>query len=289
VSNSIFRAGGAAMLMTNKPSLYSRCKYELHSSTRVHTGQDDTAYRRAIRVAARVDARARGSGARAPCGWGSVCVRVRATRHARSAFAARALPHALASSPLTLASSSCHRPSALPPSPPSPPLPGASAGAPTRRASTASTSERRAGRTKSGRARTHGRTPRRSNPGSTGAPEPQNLPSQSPETPSPEAPPQNRTPSAVPLCPKHPKQDVPIQAGKMLEAVISAATPKIMTWGQYAEAATNIIGRKVLGLQWPRCGAARGKGEGRGGGAGRRGGRRRRARWGARAGREATP
>ena len=45
VSNAIFRAGGAAMLMTNKRSLYSRCKYELHSSTRVHTGQDDTAYR----------------------------------------------------------------------------------------------------------------------------------------------------------------------------------------------------------------------------------------------------
>ncbi len=45
VSNAIFRAGGAAMLMTNKPSLISRCKYQLHSSTRVHTGQDDSAYR----------------------------------------------------------------------------------------------------------------------------------------------------------------------------------------------------------------------------------------------------
>ena len=45
VSNAIFRSGGAAMVMTNKPGLYSRCKYELHSSTRVHTGQDDAAYR----------------------------------------------------------------------------------------------------------------------------------------------------------------------------------------------------------------------------------------------------
>lgn len=42
-------------------------------------------------------------------------------------------------------------------------------------------------------------------------------------------------------------KDVPVQAGKMLEAVISAATPKIMTWGQYAEATVNIMGRKVLG------------------------------------------
>jgi 3-ketoacyl-CoA synthase len=45
VSNAIFRAGGAAMLMTNKPALVPRCKYWLHSATRVHTGQDDTAYR----------------------------------------------------------------------------------------------------------------------------------------------------------------------------------------------------------------------------------------------------
>ena len=36
-----------------------------------------------------------------------------------------------------------------------------------------------------------------------------------------------------------------LQAGKMLEAVISLATPKIMTWSQYAQAATTIVGRKV--------------------------------------------
>jgi 3-ketoacyl-CoA synthase len=47
-------------------------------------------------------------------------------------------------------------------------------------------------------------------------------------------------------------KEVPVQAGKMLQAVIAAATPKIMTWGQYAEAAVNIFGRKMLGRQWPR-------------------------------------
>ncbi|KAI8468058.1 MAG: FAE1/Type III polyketide synthase-like protein-domain-containing protein [Monoraphidium minutum] len=109
VSNVIFRSGGAAMLMTNKPSLYSRCKYELHSSTRVHTGQDDTAYK---------------------CiSWG----------------------------------------------------------------------------------------------------------------------PDEEGFNGVYL-----GKDVPVQAGKMLEAVIAKATPKILTWRQYATAAVNIIGRKLLGMQWPR-------------------------------------
>jgi 3-ketoacyl-CoA synthase len=45
-------------------------------------------------------------------------------------------------------------------------------------------------------------------------------------------------------------KDVPVQAGQMLEQVIAAATPKIMTWGQYAEAAVTIAGRK-LGFAWP--------------------------------------
>lgn len=45
VSNAIFRMGGAACLMTNKPELYSRCKYELQHSVRVHTGQDDTSFK----------------------------------------------------------------------------------------------------------------------------------------------------------------------------------------------------------------------------------------------------
>lgn len=45
VANAIFRMGGAAALFTNKPSLYSRCKYELQYAERVHTGQDDASYR----------------------------------------------------------------------------------------------------------------------------------------------------------------------------------------------------------------------------------------------------
>jgi hypothetical protein len=45
VANAIFRMGGAAVLMTNKPSLVKRCKYQLTHAVRVHTGQDDAAYR----------------------------------------------------------------------------------------------------------------------------------------------------------------------------------------------------------------------------------------------------
>lgn len=41
-------------------------------------------------------------------------------------------------------------------------------------------------------------------------------------------------------------KDVPLQAGIMLEAVIKAVTPKIMTWGQYAEAAWFMYNKKVL-------------------------------------------
>lgn len=42
-------------------------------------------------------------------------------------------------------------------------------------------------------------------------------------------------------------KDVPQQAGKMLEAVIRAVTPKIMTWTQYAEAAYWMFEKKALG------------------------------------------
>jgi 3-ketoacyl-CoA synthase len=45
VANAIFRMGGAAVMMTNKPSLVKRCKYQLTHAVRVHTGQDDAAYR----------------------------------------------------------------------------------------------------------------------------------------------------------------------------------------------------------------------------------------------------
>lgn len=41
-------------------------------------------------------------------------------------------------------------------------------------------------------------------------------------------------------------KDVPVQAGIMLEAVIKAITPKIMTWSQYAEAAYFMYNKKVL-------------------------------------------
>jgi hypothetical protein len=41
-------------------------------------------------------------------------------------------------------------------------------------------------------------------------------------------------------------KDVPLQAGIMLEAVIKAITPKIMTWGQYAEAAYFMYQKKVM-------------------------------------------
>lgn len=45
VANAIFRMGGAAIMMTNKPSMVKQCKYQLTHGVRVHTGQDDAAYR----------------------------------------------------------------------------------------------------------------------------------------------------------------------------------------------------------------------------------------------------
>jgi hypothetical protein len=45
VANAIFRMGGAAVLMTNKPSLMKTSKYQLSHCVRIHTGQDDSAYR----------------------------------------------------------------------------------------------------------------------------------------------------------------------------------------------------------------------------------------------------
>jgi hypothetical protein len=37
--------GGAGVLMTNKPALIKQSKYQLAHSVRIHTGQDDAAYR----------------------------------------------------------------------------------------------------------------------------------------------------------------------------------------------------------------------------------------------------
>jgi 3-ketoacyl-CoA synthase len=45
VANAIFRMGGAGVLMTNKPALIKQSKYQLTHSVRIHTGQDDAAYR----------------------------------------------------------------------------------------------------------------------------------------------------------------------------------------------------------------------------------------------------
>jgi 3-ketoacyl-CoA synthase len=38
----------------------------------------------------------------------------------------------------------------------------------------------------------------------------------------------------------------------MLQAVIAKVTPKIMTWGQYAEAAYFMAGKRLLGYDWGR-------------------------------------
>jgi len=44
VANAIFRMGGAAIVMTNKPQARYYAKYQLCHNVRVHTGQDDGAY-----------------------------------------------------------------------------------------------------------------------------------------------------------------------------------------------------------------------------------------------------
>ena len=44
VSNTLFRLGGAAMLLSNKWSDSWRAKYRLYCTVRVHKGSDDLAY-----------------------------------------------------------------------------------------------------------------------------------------------------------------------------------------------------------------------------------------------------
>ena len=44
MSNCLFRLGGAAIMLTNKPSWKSRSKYELYTTVRVITAADDSAY-----------------------------------------------------------------------------------------------------------------------------------------------------------------------------------------------------------------------------------------------------
>ena len=45
IPNTLFRMGGAAMLLTNKWSERRRAKYELLHCVRVHLGADDTGYK----------------------------------------------------------------------------------------------------------------------------------------------------------------------------------------------------------------------------------------------------
>lgn len=45
VANCIFRMGGAAVLMSNKPCWRGRAKYELTYNVRVHTGAEEKSYR----------------------------------------------------------------------------------------------------------------------------------------------------------------------------------------------------------------------------------------------------
>lgn len=44
VTNTLFRMGGAAIMLTNKPKLAARAKYRLYTTVRVHKGAKDEAY-----------------------------------------------------------------------------------------------------------------------------------------------------------------------------------------------------------------------------------------------------
>jgi hypothetical protein len=44
IPNTLFRMGGAAMVLTNKLTERARAKYELQHVVRVHLGADDMAY-----------------------------------------------------------------------------------------------------------------------------------------------------------------------------------------------------------------------------------------------------
>jgi len=71
IPNTLFRMGGAAIVLTNKAGARRRAKYQLQHVTRVHLGADETAYRCAtlvydacssgcshgLRVVAEIDAR----------------------------------------------------------------------------------------------------------------------------------------------------------------------------------------------------------------------------------------
>ena len=44
IPNTLFRMGGAAMVLSNRASERLRAKYELQHVVRIHLGADDTAY-----------------------------------------------------------------------------------------------------------------------------------------------------------------------------------------------------------------------------------------------------
>lgn len=44
IPNTLFRMGGAAMILTNRLTEHGRAKYELQHVVRVHLGADDMAY-----------------------------------------------------------------------------------------------------------------------------------------------------------------------------------------------------------------------------------------------------
>eukprot|EP00727_Mastigamoeba_balamuthi_P012491 m51a1_g7865 putative fatty acid elongase 3-ketoacyl- synthase (561) ;mRNA; f:267176-269075 len=50
ISNTLFRMGGAAILLTNKPSLAGRAKYRLRSTVRVITACDDAAHNAIVQM-----------------------------------------------------------------------------------------------------------------------------------------------------------------------------------------------------------------------------------------------
>lgn len=49
----------------------------------------------------------------------------------------------------------------------------------------------------------------------------------------------------------HLTKDLPSEAARALEKAVRAITPKIMTWGQYGEAAANLVQKHVLGRDVP--------------------------------------
>lgn len=54
IPNTLFRMGGAAILLSNRPADGLRAKYSLEHIVRVHLGADDAAYRSALSLHVRI-------------------------------------------------------------------------------------------------------------------------------------------------------------------------------------------------------------------------------------------